>query len=412
MHVRRLALPLLATGIARGRRGGGTGAGRRDATVASGRAGARRPGRRPERADPRQPAAARRPASSRARSAYAGHRGPDRAAPIAAPRAPRRPRSRRRQRAAAQGRPGAPRRRAGRCARGALPRQLRGGAGRGRARRRRARAPVAARARVPDRHPLHAPRAPTRRWQSRNSQPARCRPRAGAPGGRQGPARRLPGPPARAARRRRARCRARACRTAAPRPPPRPPATSRSSPTRYREDRGRRRRCPRDRRLRARSSALRCAATREQFTQRAGAARGARSTGFTAAPLTRRRGRAARAAAAPVPRPDPGRVRPRRERRQGHQGLRDPGGRRLPRRRDAALADLADQLAKRDAARRRGGAGGPRSPRRAARHGHQAARRGRADRRGRAAHRPAGDRAHRRRCPTPGRRRPTSPTTT
>ena len=63
--------------------------------------------------------------------------------------------------------------------------------------------------------------------------------RGGGDGGRpQGPARRLPGAPARAARRGRARRAGRPARCAAPRPPRRPPATSRSSRARYRQERG------------------------------------------------------------------------------------------------------------------------------------------------------------------------------
>ena len=134
------------------------------------------------------------------------------------------------------------RRRALAAARGEVRAALFGGAyavtlDRRRPRRRRHGALVAAAARLPHRHALHAPG----RGRARRARPARrgkLAPARGAARGRQGPARRLPGAPARAAQGRRRRRARRASPPARRRPPPRPPGYWEILAPRYRQDRG------------------------------------------------------------------------------------------------------------------------------------------------------------------------------
>ena len=142
----------------------------------------------------------------RARAAYRGVlRASLRDEAPEADRALRRALGRRRARRAPRRRPRAGRR-PRRGPRRGVRRRLRGDARRRRPRRRRRHALVAAAARLPHRHALHAPG----RRRHRRRRPPRARQagaRRRAAGDRQGPARRLPGAPARAAQGRRRRAR-------------------------------------------------------------------------------------------------------------------------------------------------------------------------------------------------------------
>ena len=173
----------------------------------------------------------------------------------------------------------------------------------------------------------------------------------GAAGRREGPARRLPGPPARAARRRRPRRRAR---------PAQPPGRGRRPGRRLLRDprrplprgsrAGRRRAAPQPPSQSSQRAALR--EDRAAFADARSRAPAGRSDGLHRRAAHRARSGAARPAAAAVPRAGAGRVRPRRQRHarspRTSRSRRPSPSTAAPR---AALADLADQLAKRNPAR-------------------------------------------------------------